>query len=70
VPQGATMAAFALRWILMNEAISVVIPGAKTPDQARANIAADALPPLSPKVMEAAADIYFRRISRHVHHLW
>ena len=70
VPQGAMMAAFALRWILMNEAISVVIPGAKTPDQARANVAADALPPLSAKVMEAAADIYFRRISRHVHHLW
>ncbi len=70
VPQGATMAAFALRWILMNEAISVVIPGAKTPEQARANVAADALPPLSPKVLEAAADIYFRRISRHVHHLW
>jgi aryl-alcohol dehydrogenase-like predicted oxidoreductase len=70
VPQGATMAAFALRWILMNDAISVVIPGAKSPDQARANVAADALPPLSPKVMEAAADIYFRRISRHVHHLW
>ncbi len=70
VPQGATMAAFALRWILMNDAISVVIPGAKTPDQARANVAADAMAPLSPKVMEAAADIYFRRISRHVHHLW
>jgi aryl-alcohol dehydrogenase-like predicted oxidoreductase len=70
VPQGATMAAFALRWILMQDAVSVVIPGAKTPDQARANVAADALAPLSPKVMEAAADIYFRRISRHVHHLW
>ena len=70
VPQGTSMAAFALRWILMNEAISVVIPGAKTPEQARANAAADALPPLSQKVIEAAADIYFRRISRHVHHLW
>lgn len=70
VPQGATMAAFALRWILMQDAVSVVIPGAKTPDQARANAAADGLAPLSTKVMEAASDIYFRRISRHVHHLW
>jgi aryl-alcohol dehydrogenase-like predicted oxidoreductase len=35
VPAGATMAAFALRWILMEEAVTVVIPGAKTPAQAR-----------------------------------
>jgi aryl-alcohol dehydrogenase-like predicted oxidoreductase len=70
VPRGTTMAAFALRWILMEDAVSVVIPGAKTPDQARANVAADALPALSPAVMEAARDVYFRRISRHVHHLW
>lgn len=70
VPQGVTMAAFALRWILMEDAVSVVIPGAKTPGQARANVAADTLGPLPPKVMEAVRDIYFRRISRHVHHLW
>jgi hypothetical protein len=47
VPQGAPMAQFALRWILMNEAISVVIPGAKNADQARANIGAAALAPVA-----------------------
>lgn len=70
VPEGVPMAAFALRWILMESAVTVVIPGAKTPAQARANAAADALAPLAPAVMEAARDIYRRRIAPHVHHLW
>src|SRR3954447_26419605 len=47
VPDGAWMAQLALRWILDFEAVSTVIPGAKTPDQARANAAASALPRLS-----------------------
>ena len=68
VPQGATMAAFALRWILMQDAVTVVIPGAKSPTQARANSAE--LPPLSPDAMAAAKDIYTRHIAPHVHHLW
>lgn len=70
VPEGVPMAAFALRWILMESAVTVVIPGARSPAQARANAAADALAPLSPAVMEAARDIYRRRIAPHVHHLW
>jgi aryl-alcohol dehydrogenase-like predicted oxidoreductase len=70
VPDGATMAAFALRWILMEEAVTVVIPGAKSPAQAQANAVAAGLPPLSPAVMEAARDIYARRISPHVHGSW
>ena len=61
VPQGATMAAFALRWILMEDAVTVVIPGAKSPEQARANAAAAALPPLAPAAMEAAREVYWRR---------
>ena len=36
---------------LMNDAISVVIPGAKNAEQARANIGAAALAPLSPDTM-------------------
>lgn len=70
VPHGATMAAFALRWILMDDAISVVIPGAKTAAQSQANAAADGLSALSPATMEAARDIYTRLIAPHVHHLW
>ncbi len=70
VPAGATMAQFALRWILMEPAISVVIPGAKTPEQARANAAADALAPLSDDTMHAARDVYDRLIAPHVNHRW
>ncbi|MCU0830587.1 MAG: aldo/keto reductase [Rhizobiaceae bacterium] len=70
VPVNATMAAFALKWILMHEAVSVVIPGAKTPAQARANAAASALAPLPSGVMDAAKAIYDARIRSHVHSFW
>jgi aryl-alcohol dehydrogenase-like predicted oxidoreductase len=70
VPAGSTMAQMALRWILMNEAVSVVIPGARTPEQARANAAADALAPLAPDVMAAVREIYDDMIKPHVHHRW
>jgi len=70
VPEGATMAQFALRWILMNDAATVVIPGARSPDQARQNAGADALPPLSPEAMAAVRDVYDRLVAPHVHHRW
>lgn len=70
VPGGVAMATFALRWILMNEAVSVVIPGAKTPEQASANAAAADLPPLSGDTMAAIRSIYEDRIAPHVHQRW
>ena len=70
VPAGATMAAMALRWILMAEAVSVVIPGARTPEQAVATAGADALAPLADDVMAAVKEIYEGRIAEHVHHRW
>ena len=70
VPTDITMAAFALRWILMHEAVTVVIPGARNADQARANAAASALPALSPDMMSAAKEIYDRLIAPHVHQRW
>jgi len=70
VPAGASMAAFALRWILMADAVSVVIPGAKTAAQSQANAAADALPPLDAATMAEAREIYQRLIAPHVAHLW
>lgn len=70
VPGGATMAQMALRWILMNDAVSVVIPGARRPDQARANAEADALAPLPPETMDKVRGIYEARIAPHVHQLW
>ncbi len=64
------MAQMALRWILMDDAVSVVIPGARTPAQARANAGADALPPLSPETMGAVRAIYEADIRPYVHHRW
>jgi aryl-alcohol dehydrogenase-like predicted oxidoreductase len=70
VPPGTTMAAFALRWILMDDAVSVVIPGAKSREQAQANVAASKLASLPPETMQALRAIYQQQIARHVHHRW
>jgi aryl-alcohol dehydrogenase-like predicted oxidoreductase len=70
LPGGVPMAQAALRWCLMDEAVSVVIPGARNAEQARSNAAAGRLPALSPEAMEAARDLYRRRIAPHVHQRW
>lgn len=66
----ATMAAFALRWILMADAISVVIPGAKNREQAQANARASDLPALSDETMAAIKAIYQQKIAPWVHQRW
>jgi aryl-alcohol dehydrogenase-like predicted oxidoreductase len=70
VPQGWTMAQFALRWIQMFEAVTCSIPGAKRPAQVEDNIAAADLPPLSAETMARVQKIYARRIQPLVHHYW
>jgi len=70
VPQGATLAQFALRWILMFDAVTTVIPGAKNRQQAGQNAAAAELPPLTDEQMTAVRQVYDRTIRHHVHHRW
>jgi aryl-alcohol dehydrogenase-like predicted oxidoreductase len=70
VPTGATMAQLALRWILMFPAVTCAIPGAKRPAQAQENIAAQALPPLSPDTMKKIQALYDRQVRPLVHHYW
>jgi aryl-alcohol dehydrogenase-like predicted oxidoreductase len=70
VPAGESMAAFALRWILMADAVSVVIPGARNAAQAKANAAAANLPPIPQDVMDATREIYERLVAPHVHQRW
>jgi aryl-alcohol dehydrogenase-like predicted oxidoreductase len=70
VPEGATLAQLALRWILMHPAVSCAIPGAKRPDQVEDNVAAADLPPLSDDTMQRVSDVYDRLIRPQVHHLW
>ena len=70
VPPNATMAQMALRWILMFDAVTCTIPGAKRPSQAEDNIRAADLPPLSDSTMDKIRAIYDRHIRAQVHHLW
>ena len=66
----STMAAFALKWILMHEAISVVIPGAKTVAQAKANAAASKTAPLPQDTMDKVKAVYDQMLRAHVQALW
>jgi len=70
VPPGSTLAQLALRWILDFDAVSTVIPGAKTPEQARANAAAAELPPLPSETHAMIAELYRQRIAPLVHQHW
>src|SRR5947208_1847035 len=70
IPQGATMAQFALRWILMFPEVTTAIPGAKNPQQAEDNVHAAALPPLSDETMRRVREVYDTYIRPQVHHRW
>ena len=70
VPEGVTMAQFALRWILDQPGVTVVIPGARNPDQARANASAAGLPPLPADVHDAVREIYDELIHPQVGDKW
>jgi aryl-alcohol dehydrogenase-like predicted oxidoreductase len=70
LPAGASMAQFALRWILMFDAVTCTIPGAKRPSQAEDNIGAAALPALAPETMAQVQEIYDRLVKPHVHQRW
>lgn len=70
VPEGATMAQFALRWILMFDEVSCAIPGAKRPEQVADNASAADLSALSNKVMLQLEQIYAEHIFDQVHHRW
>jgi aryl-alcohol dehydrogenase-like predicted oxidoreductase len=70
VPPGATMAQFALRWILMFEAVSCAIPGARNAAQASQNVQAADLPPLSAETMTQIQAIYEEKIKGLVHQRW
>jgi aryl-alcohol dehydrogenase-like predicted oxidoreductase len=70
VPADATLAQLALRWILMHDAVSTVIPGARSSEQAQANAAAASLPALDETAMARIASVYDERIAPSVHQRW
>jgi len=66
VPEGFSMAQMAQRWILDHEAVTVIIPGASRPDQARANAAVSNLPPLPPDLHAALREFYEQQVAQHI----
>jgi aryl-alcohol dehydrogenase-like predicted oxidoreductase len=70
VPDGATMAQVALRWILMFPEVTAAIPGARTALQAVDNTRAIELPPLSEALLAKVRDIYDRSIRAAVQDRW
>lgn len=64
------MAQFALRWILMFEAVTCVIPGGKRPDQVADNCRASDLTLLPPETMAQIRSIYDKSIREQVHQRW
>lgn len=70
VPDGASMAQWALRWILMHEEVTTVIPGARNPQQAADNAAASDLAPLDGDDMASVRNTYDRYIREYVHDRW
>jgi aryl-alcohol dehydrogenase-like predicted oxidoreductase len=70
VPVGMTMAQCALKWILMNPAVTCAIPGAKNTKQAEENIESVDMSPLPDSVMGKIEDIYKSRVQQLVHHYW
>jgi aryl-alcohol dehydrogenase-like predicted oxidoreductase len=70
VPQGATMTQLALRWILMFDAVTCAIPGAKRPAQAEENFRAGELAPPTDSQMAAVRNVYDKLIRAQVHQRW
>jgi aryl-alcohol dehydrogenase-like predicted oxidoreductase len=67
VPEGASMVQFAIKWILMHDAVASVIPGIKSPAQAQENAGGADLDPLPDATMRRVAEIYGLLIAEHVH---
>lgn len=70
LPAGFSMTQFALRWILMFDAVTCTIPGGKRPEQVRENCAASDLPALSSEAMQAVRRIYDQKFRESVHPRW
>jgi aryl-alcohol dehydrogenase-like predicted oxidoreductase len=66
VPAEPPLPQLALRWCLDHPAVTVVIPGARRPEQARSNAAASDLPPLSPELHRQLRDFFLQKVKPHV----
>lgn len=70
LPEGTGLVELALRWILMFDAVSCAIPGAKRPSQVQENVQSADLPPIPDETMKKIRAIYDQQIRPLVHHYW
>ena len=69
MPEEFTLSQLALKWILMHDEVSVVIPGAKNSDQVLNNISASSLPNIE-DLMQNIEDIYNKYLKKDIHPRW
>lgn len=69
-PGQENLAPVALRWVLMHQAVSTVIPGASRPDHLGSNLQALAVPALSQEQLQGVQQVYDQYIRAEVHHTW
>ena len=70
LPDDINLAHLALRWVLMRDEVSCVIPGASSVEHIESNLKASEKPDVSPDVMEIIDDIYSSDIKPYVHQRW
>ena len=63
-------ASAALAWVAQLEGVTTVIPGARSPEQARQNATAGSVPPLGEDFTAAVTELYDRRLRDSIHDLW
>jgi len=70
LPPGVSMSQFALRWILMFDAVTCAIPGGKRAEQVEDNCRASDLPPLTAAAMAQVRRLYDEKIRASVENHW
>ena len=70
LPAGMSMSQFALRWILMFDAVTCAIPGGKRPEQVAENCHSSDLAPLAPEAMKTIETIYHSTIFPLIGNRW
>src|SRR5205085_12196580 len=65
-----TLAQFALRWVIDQPGVSTVIPGARSAEQVRQNVAAAGAAPLRQQQLDGVVNVYDRLVREHVHDRW
>ena len=66
----SNLAAIALKWILMFQEVSCIIPGASVPEQLLSNMKVLDLPEISEEKMLAVRNVYDQYIFNPVHYKW